>query len=138
MLLPDVGSDNWRSLAFTAVAGLGGALGYIYREVRAGRKVKFLRVCLSAVLVAFVCFHLGLVYVELGFSERIIWALNGFTAVLGVEFAMNLVQKIVLKKLGITEDEFTNQNLIKSGWVPPGGPVGGAVVEPLPTPSTGK
>lgn len=117
----DIGTDNMKSIIFTIIAGFGGALGYVYRETRAGKRIKLFRVALSALLVAFVCFHLGLLYTEWGFSDRTVWALNGFTSVLGVEFIMNLAKIAIFKKLGITDDDVLNERLIRDGWTPPPG-----------------
>lgn len=119
MPIPELSAEQLRMAVLTVVAGLGGALGYVWRETKAGRPIKMFRTALTALLVAFICFHLGLVYMELGFSERTIWALNGFTAVLGVEFVMTFAAKIVFRFMGVKEDEFVNKKLIDAGWTPP-------------------
>lgn len=115
----DMNPETAKSLFYTAIAGVGGALGYIYRETRAGRIIRLARVLLSAFLAAFIGFHMILVYQAMDLSEQMIGALNGFTAILGVEFALYLFEKLLFKHLGLTHDERATQVLIAAGWTPP-------------------
>jgi hypothetical protein len=101
------------------MAGIGGALGYIYRETRAGRAIRFARILLTSALAAFIGYHMIFVYQSLGLSEQMTGALNGLTALLGVEFALFLFQRIVLKQLGFKYDEKVTDALIAAGWTPP-------------------
>lgn len=115
----DINPETAKSLIYTAIAGVGGALGYIYRETRAGRVIRFTRILLSALLAAFIGYHMILVYQSLGLSEQMIGALNGLTAILGVEFALYLFEKLIFKHLGLTYDERATKALIAAGWTPP-------------------
>ena len=115
----DLNADTTKSLILVILAGIGGALSYIWRTTKAGKKIQFFRVCLSATLVAFICFHLGFIYAELGISERMSWALNGFSSVIGVEVLMNLISRLVLKFMKVDENDIVIKELIDSGWTPP-------------------
>lgn len=116
----DINPEHARSLFYTSIAGIGGALGYIYRETRAGRAIRFARVLLSAALAAFIGFHMIMVYQSMGLSEEMIGALNGLTAILGVEFALFVLEKTIFKHLGINYDKRATEALIAAGWLPPG------------------
>lgn len=116
-----VDESSMKIIALTAIAGLGGALSYMWREVKAGRPLRLFRVALSSCMVAFICFHLGFIYEEFGLSTQMVWAINGFTAVIGVEAMMTLVSRIVFKILRVSEDDIAAENLIRSGWTPPAG-----------------
>ena len=134
-MVPYSGDDSMRMLLLTILAGVGGALSYMWRETKAGRPIKLFRVALSACLVAFICFHLGFVYQEFGLSQQMIWALNGFTAVIGVEAIMSVVTKLVFKFLKVDERDIVNENLISAGWTPPGGITGAGMAQVTPTDS---
>lgn len=115
----DLNPEHTRSIFYVSLAGIGGALGYIYRETRAGRTIRFTRVLLSALLAAFIGFHMILIYSEFGLSEPMIGALNGLTSILGVEFSLYLFERIVFRHLGISSDDRIKQALINAGWTPP-------------------
>lgn len=121
-MVPYPGDDNMRMIILTVLAGIGGALSYMWRETKAGKPIKFFRVALSSCLVAFICFHLGFVYKEFGLSDQMVWALNGFSAVIGVEAMMSVVTRMVFKFLKVDERDIVNQNLVDSGWTPPSNP----------------
>lgn len=118
-MLTEWNEQSMKMIALTVIAGIGGALSYMWRETKAGRQIRLFRVALSACLVAFICFHLGLVYEEFGLNQQTIWALNGFTSVIGVEALMSLVAKLTFKFMRMDEDDIVNQRLIDSGWTPP-------------------
>lgn len=124
MIIPDWDPAATKSLVLTAIAGLGGALSYVWKATKAGKKVELFRVALSALMVAFICFHLGFIYAELGLSDPMIWALNGFSSVLGVEILMALASKFLYRWLKVNEDDLVKQKLIDCGWTPPGGAAG--------------
>lgn len=117
----DINPEHYKSLYYTSIAGIGGALGYIYRETRAGRAIRFARVLLSSALAAFIGFHMIMVYQAMDLSEPMIGALNGLTAILGVEFAIYVLEKTIFKHLGFNYDKRATETLIAAGWSPPPG-----------------
>lgn len=119
----DMNPEHYKNLFYTSIAGIGGALGYIYRETRAGRAIKVARIALSSALAAFIGFHMIMVYQSMGLSEQMIGALNGLTAILGVEFAIFVLEKTIFKHLGIDYDKRATETLIAAGWTPPSSPV---------------
>lgn len=127
------GPEQTRAIVYTSLAGLGGALGYIYRENRAGRAIRLGRVLLTSVLAAFIGYHMILVYQSLGLPEQIIGALNGLTALLGVEFMLFVFEKVLFKKLGISYEQRITQALLDAGWTPPHGAANLVPSEPIPT-----
>lgn len=119
--------EHSSSIFYTAMAGLGGALGYIYRHSRANRKIVVSKLFLAACMSSFIGFHMIYVYRDLGLSESLIGALNGLTAVLGVEFMLYLFERFVLSKFGLNYEQRVTEALLAAGWTPPssGDRVGG-------------
>lgn len=115
----EVSPDHAKNIFYTVMAGFGGGLGYVYRQARASRKVKLYYLLMTSALAAFIGFHMILVYQSLGLDDQIIGALNGLTALLGVEFMLYLFNRIILKKVGITIDDDLKQALIDGGWTAP-------------------
>lgn len=132
------GPEQTKAIVYTSLAGLGGALGYIYRETRAGRAIRIGRVLLTSALAAFIGYHMILVYLSMGLPEQIIGALNGLTALLGVEFMLYIFEKILLKKLGLSYEQRVTQALLDAGWTPPISAVTVDGDQPLPGIETGE
>lgn len=108
-----------KDLYYAALAGLGGGLGYIYRETRAARTILITRLLLTACVAAFIGYHMVMVYEAMGFDPKIVGALNGLSALLGVEFVLFLFKRWITAKLGVTVDERLSKALADAGWTPP-------------------
>lgn len=134
----DISPEHSKTLVYTSLAGIGGVLGYIYRETKAGRKVILVRVLLTGALAAFIGYHMIMVYHSMGLPDKLIGALNGLTALLGVEFMMYIVEKLVLKKLGITYEDRVLKALVDAGWTPPDSGAASLSNLPLPEPEAGE
>lgn len=117
----DLPPEHAKTVGYSVLAGAGGALGYLYRSTSKGRTIKLARVALAGGMAMFVSIHTGPLFREIGLSEVYVFALNGFVALLGADFAMYLMEKYVLKKLGIDYERQAAQDLIDRGWTPPVG-----------------
>ena len=134
----DISPEHSKTLVYTSLAGIGGVLGYIYRETKAGRKIRLVRIVLTAALAAFIGYHMIMVYHSMGLPDKLIGALNGLTALLGVEFMMYLVEKLILKKLGITYEDRVLKALVDAGWTPPDSGASSLSDLSIPDPKAGK
>lgn len=115
----DISPEHMKTITYTSLAGIGGVLGYIYRETRAGRKLLITKIAITGAMAAFIGYHMILVYQSFGLPESIIGALNGLTALLGVELMLYIAEKLIFKKLGLTYEDRVVKALIDAGWTPP-------------------
>lgn len=134
----DISPEHSKTLVYTSLAGIGGVLGYLYRETKAGRKIRLMRIILTGAMAAFIGYHMIMVYHSMGLPDQLIGALNGLTALLGVEFMMYIVEKLVLKKLGITYEDRVLKALVDAGWTPPDSGATSLSDLPLPEPKAGE
>lgn len=110
-----------KSVWYTVMAGIGGALGFMYRESNAGHGVKIVKVLLAMAVASFLGFHLVTILRELpfGLSEGTIGAINGVAAFMGVDVTFRLFDTLVLKRLGISYEQRIAKDLVDAGWNPP-------------------
>lgn len=129
--------ENWhpewtKSLFYTVIAGIGGALGLLWRESSMGRSVTVFKLLLSTAVAMFIGFHTLFLLREYGLSDNLIGAINGLTAFAGVEVTLRIFDKLVLKRLGMSYEQHIAKNLIAAGWTPPPGLANLDSLEPVP------
>ena len=115
----NVDPNNAENIYYATLAGIGGGLGYLYRELHARRKLRLVMFLTSCSVAAFIGYHMIFIYDEIGVSENIKGALNGLTALLGVEFMLYLARKLIFKFTKVVPDKDLHAALLKSGWTEP-------------------
>jgi hypothetical protein len=129
--------DHWqpewtKSIFYTVMAGIGGALGLLWRESSMGRSVTLFKLMLATAVAMFTGFHTLFLLREYGFSENLIGAINGLAAFAGVEVTLRIFDKLVLKRLGMSYEQHIAKNLVAAGWTPPPGLANVDTLQPVP------
>ena len=115
----DVNPNNAENIYYASLAGIGGGLGYLYRELRAGRKLRVVMLVVTCGVVAFTGYHMVFIFNALELNDNWKGALNGLTALLGVEFMLALSRKLLFKAVKIVPDKDLRDALLESGWREP-------------------
>lgn len=115
----DLPPEHAKNLFLTAMAAVGGGLGYLYKDIRMGRKFRWMRFGLASAVAGFLGFHTALLFRSWGLNEEVVGALNGITAFIGVDFMVWLVSRWLAKVAGVQVDDELKQALVNSGWTPP-------------------
>lgn len=115
----DVNPNNAEHIHYAVSAGIGGALGYVYREVKAKRKLKLVMGIATCGVAAFIGYHMVYLFNAMELTDNWKGAINGVTALLGVEFMLAFVRKMIYKSFNIVPDKDLHDALLKSGWREP-------------------
>lgn len=111
--------DDPQNAHYAAMAGIGGGLGYLYRALKDNTKIRVGMVVLSCALAAFIGYHMVFIYDEFNLSNNLKGALNGLSALLGVEFMLYFFRKVALKFIKVVPEKDIYEQLIKDGWSHP-------------------
>ena len=115
----DVNPDNAENIYYASLAGIGGGLGYMYRELRSKRKLRVVMAIMSCGVAAFVGFHMVFIFNALELNDNWKGAINGLTAFMGVEFMLAMSRKLIFKNLKVVPDKDLRDALLESGWREP-------------------
>lgn len=103
----------------TVMVGIGSALIETWRAMQVNKPIRIARLAVSSALSMFIGFHMIYVYRELGLSDNMIGAMTGLSAVLGIEFMLWVVERVILKRMGISYEQRIASRLMEAGWTPP-------------------
>lgn len=93
--------DWLTSIGYTALAAIGGLLGYVMREHDKGNELNGLRAFTEAAGSAFVGFLVMLVCIALKLDPLWIGPIVGLFGWLGASVSIRLLERIVYERLGI-------------------------------------
>lgn len=90
-------------LAYALFAAVGGFLGHLLRAIDAKQKINWLRAALEGVAAGFVGLLVMLMCNAMGFSSQWTGVVVGVCGWLGANVTIRILEKIVRRKLGITD-----------------------------------
>lgn len=93
------------SVAFSALSGFGGALGYIYREIQNDKRPNAWRALVEASAAAFVGVPMFLLCDVMNFGIHWTAITVSVFGWLGAAATIHVLEKLVFKKLGVGERE---------------------------------
>lgn len=91
-----------KAAAYVVFAAIGGAMGYIMRNIDAGTPIRWSIVAVQAVAAGFVGMLVYMVCIEFSFSQYWTGVVVGVCGWLGANTSIGLLQKLVYKKLGLS------------------------------------
>lgn len=104
MLPNDPTQFNWfESILYACLAGIGGILGHILRVVDAEEKINWLRAALEGIAAGFVGMLILFSCKAMHMPEPWTGVIVGVSGWLGARASIRLLEKVIYKKLGITE-----------------------------------
>lgn len=101
---PDV--RKWlEMLAFSSLSGIGGTLGFIYREISSDKRPNPWRALVEGSASAFVGVIVFLTCDAMNFGLQWTGVIVGVFGWLGAAATMHVLEKVVFKKLGVGKSE---------------------------------
>jgi len=102
MLPEDPWSSWWfKATAYSLLASIGGIIGYLMRKIDASEKISWSQAALQFIGAGFVGFLVLLTCQEFNFSMQWTGVIVGVFGWLGANVTIRVLEKIVLKKLGV-------------------------------------
>jgi hypothetical protein len=93
------------AIAFTGLSGIGGMIGYIYREVQSERRPNPWRALIEGSAAAFVGILVFLMCDALNLGLQWTGVIVGVFGWLGATATIHVLEKVVFKKLGVSKNE---------------------------------
>lgn len=93
------------AIAFSGLSGIGGMLGYVYREIQKDKRWKFGRVLVEGSAAAFVGVPVFLICDLMNLGQQWTGAIVSVFGWLGAAATIHVLEKVVFKKLGVGKNE---------------------------------
>lgn len=93
--------EDFKTAGLLLLASIGGALGFIRKELAMGRKITFFRTFFAVCLAAFLAYLMKVACRKLGVDDDWTKIIIGVVCFLGPDFTIQILERIVLKRLGI-------------------------------------
>lgn len=99
--MSELNVETMKTIGLLILAGIGGMLGYISRELQMGRKLGAMRVLFAAFTAMFFAYLVKVAVVKFGWDIEYAIILVGLLSWLGADVTANFLMKVVLKRMGI-------------------------------------
>lgn len=108
-MLPEDPWNSWwfKATAYSLLASVGGLIGYLMRKIDAQEKISWLQALLQTIGAGFVGLLILLTCMEFNFSLQWTGVIVGVFGWLGANVTIRVLERLVLKKLGIEKQPET-------------------------------
>lgn len=99
--MSELSAESLKTIGLLILAGIGGMLGYVSRELRMGRKLGAMRVIFAGLTAMFFAYLIKVAVLKFGWDIEYAIILAGLLSWAGADIAANFLMRLVLKKMGI-------------------------------------